>query len=647
MATEKLEIIIGADVHDVVQKLDQVEKTAKATMQKTSTAFEPVTKAIEKVEVKAFDVDKAFREAMGRISDTVDKNVADAIKSFDSLESNIQSDVSSSVKAVKTLEDKFKAFGGISTNKAAQSLDHLTGKLKEVPKAATQTTTTLTNLSRVVQDAPFGFIGIANNIDPLLQSFSALRKETGSVGGALKALAGSLIGPAGIALAVSTVTSLLIAYTQSQQKAASETKKAKDESQSFADIQKEVANSVAKESTEAEKLVRILGEEGISRQNKVNALKQLKTISPEYFDGLKLEGNLVKGLSDAYAEYVKNIGLTIEAKTIEKQLEQINAKLLEGKVASEQAKVISKSLASVFQDMAKESQNSALAQKLANQTLKDNTKLTGEDLNLNFQKNILFNRLLELYKQIRVEQKGLTKDTEKDVDILKEYKLALAAIGFNEAALGINLLNEKIDLASKTFQDFISKGINPQSAAFQRVQTDLNKYLDSIKTIQKVQAELINESLDPTIKNPLPKTNPISISKADRTSSIVLTPEALRLQGLYSRQMDEIIEKQRQQVALAKELEGVLINGVGAGIDSFINALANNEDPFKALSESVKRLVVDLAAAVVKALALRAITAAISGGGSEASGLGSLFGGGGSGSVIRADQLRLLTFGRG
>lgn len=71
----------------------------------------------------------------------------------------------------------------------------------------------LINLGRIAQDAPFGFIGIQNNINPLIESFGRLRAETGSIGGAFKSLAGSLGGAAGIGLAVSVVTGLLTVFS--------------------------------------------------------------------------------------------------------------------------------------------------------------------------------------------------------------------------------------------------------------------------------------------------------------------------------------------------------------------------------------------------------------------------------------------------
>jgi hypothetical protein len=55
----------------------------------------------------------------------------------------------------------------------------------------------------------------------------------------------------------------------------------------------------------------------------------------------------------------------------------------------------------------------------------------------------------------------------------------------------------------------------------------------------------------------------------------------------------------------ALDLKGTIDNGINAGIDQFFNALANNQDPFKALTQSVKRLAVELAAAILKTFILQ------------------------------------------
>jgi len=87
----------------------------------------------------------------------------------------------------------------------------------------------LTNLSRIAQDAPFGFIGIANNINPLIESFGRLKAETGSTGGALKALVSGLSGPAGLGLAFGVVTAAVSFAQIGFDRWTGSTKKAKEQ----------------------------------------------------------------------------------------------------------------------------------------------------------------------------------------------------------------------------------------------------------------------------------------------------------------------------------------------------------------------------------------------------------------------------------
>jgi hypothetical protein len=89
---------------------------------------------------------------------------------------------------------------------ASKAGKNLGNQLKVGTNKATQS---LTDLSRVVQDAPYGFIGIANNINPLVESFGRLKAESGSTGGALKSLLSGLSGPAGLGIAFAAITTAI------------------------------------------------------------------------------------------------------------------------------------------------------------------------------------------------------------------------------------------------------------------------------------------------------------------------------------------------------------------------------------------------------------------------------------------------------
>jgi hypothetical protein len=95
-------------------------------------------------------------------------------------------------------------------------------QMNNVGRPASDATNALTNLSRVAQDAPYGFIGIANNLNPLLESFQRLQKESGGTGNALKSLVSGLTGPAGIGLALGVISSLIVKFGGDIQKFISE-----------------------------------------------------------------------------------------------------------------------------------------------------------------------------------------------------------------------------------------------------------------------------------------------------------------------------------------------------------------------------------------------------------------------------------------
>jgi len=89
----------------------------------------------------------------------------------------------------------------------------LNTRMNSVGRPTNDATNALMNLSRVAQDAPYGFIGIANNLNPLLESFQRLSKESGSSTQALKSMAAGLVGPAGIGIALGVVSSLAITFS--------------------------------------------------------------------------------------------------------------------------------------------------------------------------------------------------------------------------------------------------------------------------------------------------------------------------------------------------------------------------------------------------------------------------------------------------
>ena len=97
-------------------------------------------------------------------------------------------------------------------NQATASVTNFSNTLNRSVKPTGDATNSLMNLNRIVQDAPYGFMGIANNLNPMLESFQRLQKEAGGSGAALKVMAEGLMGPAGIGVALAAVSFIFLKY---------------------------------------------------------------------------------------------------------------------------------------------------------------------------------------------------------------------------------------------------------------------------------------------------------------------------------------------------------------------------------------------------------------------------------------------------
>lgn len=226
-----------------------------------------------------------------------------------------------------------------SLNKATQATGQTFDKM--APKVANGGNT-LMQFSRIAQDAPFGIIGIGNNLTATAESFSYLKQQTGSTGGALKALAGSIMGTGGILLAVSLVTT---AFTYMAQNGIT----VKDVYQRMTGSFNETANALKKIGEEANKsaqqeiatikaLVSVAQDETTSKQNRLLAVQELQKTYPAYFGNLSQEelmyGNLKSVIDDvSKALIAKAVAEKVAGKAGDAQyrLYELNALLIKAK----------------------------------------------------------------------------------------------------------------------------------------------------------------------------------------------------------------------------------------------------------------------------------------------------------------------------
>jgi hypothetical protein len=214
-------------------------------------------------------------------------------------------------------------------NSLQKSVSSTNAALVKSKTGTNEATFALTNLSRVAQDAPFGFIGIANNINPLLESFQRLKQQTGTAQGAIKALIGSLAGAGGLGLAVGIGSAALTLLGQGFFSGGRAAKKAADEVSDFKKILEEVSSDMARDASRVTTLFSALTSGTLNLDERKKALEELKSINKEFFGSLKEEEGLVKNLQSAYDQYLENLLDIGRAKAIESQLTKLFDKKLQ------------------------------------------------------------------------------------------------------------------------------------------------------------------------------------------------------------------------------------------------------------------------------------------------------------------------------
>jgi len=540
-------------------------------------------------------------------------------------------------------------------NKTAKEADTLTRSINTLNRAngqfavgANQANTAMINLSRTVSDAPFGFIGIANNIGPLIENFVALRRESGGTGNALKQLGASLAGPGGLIVGVQLVVAAIQFAQLGFSRWAASSKKAKEDTDKLKQANEGLIESVTKQRLEFESLVKVAKDVTQTDLARNQALERLNQILPDTIGKLNQQ-NIA---TEQGAAIIRSYIAAVEAKA--------TAELLSGRIAANNVQIFDiqqRSLQEIA-DLNKEiEQNTKLRKSLEGsgrleQEARTQQKISNAQKDIvNIQKDtqIEINKINTLNENLRNEylkqvpivntlneSKTKTGKITNDItDLLKKYREELKGIDWDEQNRQIDGTNERVKLAGDTLKNLYLAGVKQTSAAWQEVNNQLSQFqkaqnyrnfrkgLEEINNAVREQAKTFTFS-EKTFQD----ANTKSLEVAQKNIKIIL--------GNY--QLWELGNKNliKQQQELAK----TITEAVTPAIDNVINAFAQGQDPFEALTQSVRQLIAELAKAVIKSLILKAITSAI------APGAGALGGVSSSQFIIRGDILRNITLGR-
>jgi hypothetical protein len=292
----KLEVQIGADASELEKEIKKVEKELK----------ELSNKKLEDIK-------------LGLDTKTLDGEITSTKKKLNDLKTTVKD-------------------AGVSFDKMA-------------PKVANGGNS-LMQFSRIVQDAPFGIMGIGNNITATAEAFGHLKQETGSTSGAFKAMASSLMGSGGILLAISLLTTGLTYLSQSGLSVGDLIDKLTGNFNEFGESVKKASEEGAKsagvEIAQLKALVSVAKNENLSKKERLIAVNELQSRYPAYFGNLKKEqiltGNVtseVKELTAALVARATAEKLASDSAEIQLAIFKANANLIraKNKVSDEEKKI--------------------------------------------------------------------------------------------------------------------------------------------------------------------------------------------------------------------------------------------------------------------------------------------------------------------
>lgn len=497
----------------------------------------------------------------------------------------------------KAAEDGLKGLGS--------AVNETGNKLKGLPSSSGQATLALSNLGRVASDAPFGFIAIANNIEPLVQSLQSLGKTSGGIGGTLKALGASLIGPGGLLLGFSLVSSAITvavqkygslgnainaifgrqdALVKQTADAAKSYEKFNQQLKESSDIQASASGSAQGEISRVNALAAIVQDQTKSYNERNQALKDLQSISKTYFGNIDIEKGKLGELTTAVANYTQATIQSAITKGFESEIGAVNVEL------NKQVNLLAK-LKERLDDARRapqrivgaaatvDTRDIIAAEQAFNAQAKVVKDLEARTKELNTAIGESINRYNSIVAPVTAANEATAKQAATDKVATKEISAKTAAITKENAARAERL---KLLLA--------------EAGQIQTVETDksfpaLSKgILDSLQTPLKTFEDALKTS-----NGRLGRDFTIIPSESIQ----VAIDQATKIKDEFNKTVDSITNAFNATL--------------GPAIDSVFSAIESGENVIQSIGQAFKRLISDLIKTTIKAAALAAIISAVTG----------------------------------
>jgi hypothetical protein len=208
------------------------------------------------------------------------------------------------------------------------TIGNIQTQMGSAAKGTANATQSLINFSRIAQDAPFGIIGIANNLNPMLESFQQLAKTEGGTKKALTAMIDGLAGPAGLGVVLGVTSSLLVTFSKQIGNAfkggEDKLKGLREELKKLNEDVYKIVGAAQSSQTLGTILVGKATNTNIDLKTRQNALKEFKKL---YAESAEVQDLDVKNLNSYNQRYLQSINnrAAVQQEGLGKEKNYVNA----------------------------------------------------------------------------------------------------------------------------------------------------------------------------------------------------------------------------------------------------------------------------------------------------------------------------------
>jgi hypothetical protein len=447
--------------------------------------------------------------------------------------------------------------------------------------------------NRVIQDAPFGIIGVGNNIQQLAEQLAFLRTQTGSTGSALGIFFKSLFtGTNLLVLGISAATSAFTAYKLGLFDTNKETKETITETeklnQSLNSITKNL-NSVdaarskgnkgaAEEITKLELLNNVLTDLNKPYSERVAAFELIKNAYGSQLGNMTKEKALAEGIGDAYIRIVSAINQRAAAEAIFEKIVELKKQELD---------ILEKEKIEVS---------------LQNQALKERERIFGEIAK----------------RGVEINKNGRTL-----AEIFGDQTVDFALIDLGKSLIAVNdeylTLGNNVAPATQKALENNANSVKTLSNEFQSLANGINVFEDKSKksgeTLKRTFEDLSALNIDMILdRASLERLDEFS-KQAEATFSSIRSGAA-DTRGIYTQNIDAIkqknleFEESLQAIGLtSSQVFRAIANGASEGFDSladFVMKLAETQQVFNEainiIEEGIENTIGDVAFAIGESL---------------------------------------------